>query len=64
VRFSQFSAVLGFAGVLGFLAIGRLRDPDNILHLGTAAIAIYFGSSGAEQASGHCGRRLPASARP
>jgi hypothetical protein len=42
-------AVLGFAGVLGFLAVGRLFDPDNILHLATAAIAIYFGSSGAEQ---------------
>src|SRR6187455_2559408 len=38
-------AVLGFAGVLGFLAVGRLFDPDNILHLATAAIAIYFGST-------------------
>jgi hypothetical protein len=55
-------AVLGFAGVLGFLAIGRLLDPDNILHLGTAVIAIYFGSTGAEHLSGHFGRRLPASA--
>jgi Domain of unknown function (DUF4383) len=57
-------AVLGFAGILGFLAIGRLLDPDNILHLLTAAVAIYFGSSGAEQLSLHLGRRLPASARP
>ena len=44
-------AVLGFAGVLGFLNIGGLLDPDNILHLGTAAMAIYFGSSGAEHVS-------------
>ena len=57
-------AVLGFAGVLGFLAIGRLLDPDNILHLGTAAIAIYFGSAGAEQVGGAIGRRLPADAHP
>ena len=57
-------AVLGFAGVLGFLAIGRLLDPDNILHLGTAAIAIYFGSSGAEHMRWHFSRRVAASARP
>lgn len=47
-------SVLGFAGVLGFLSIGRLLDPDNILHLGTAVLAIYFGSSGAE----HLDRRI------
>src|SRR5579859_2659666 len=56
--------VLGFAGVLGFLNIGRLLDPDNILHLGTAVLAIYFGSTGAEHLSTHFGRRLSASARP
>jgi hypothetical protein len=55
-------AVLGFAGVLGFLNIGRLLDPDNILHLGTAVIAIYFGSSGAEHLGRRFGRHLPASA--
>jgi hypothetical protein len=55
-------AVLGFAGVLGFLNIGRLLDPDNILHLATAVIAIYFGSTGAEQLSGRFGRRLSAGA--
>jgi hypothetical protein len=40
--------VLGFAGVLRFLAIGNLLDPDNFLHLATAAASIYFGSAGAE----------------
>jgi hypothetical protein len=41
-------SVLGFAGVLGPLGIVNLFDPDNFLHLATAAAAIYFGSSGAE----------------
>jgi len=40
--------VLGVAGVLKFLAIGNLADPDNFLHLATAAASIYFGSVGAE----------------
>jgi hypothetical protein len=57
-------AVLGFAGVLGFLAVGRLFDPDNILHLATAAIAIYFGSSGAEHQHWPFARGLTATSRP
>jgi len=58
-------AVLGFAGVLGFLNIGRLLDPDNILHLATAVLAIYFGSSGAEHLGRPFGRQVAgASARP
>jgi hypothetical protein len=57
-------AVLGFAGVVGFLNIGSLLDPDNILHLGTAVVAIYFGSTGAEQMAQPFGRRLTANSRP
>jgi hypothetical protein len=41
-------AVLGFVGALRFLAIDDLADPDNFLHLVTAALALYFGSAGAE----------------
>jgi tryptophan-rich sensory protein len=41
-------AVLGFVGALRFLAIDSLADPDNFLHLVTAALALYFGSVGAE----------------
>jgi hypothetical protein len=43
-------AVLGFMGALRFLAIDSLGDPDNFLHLATAALALYFGSVGAEPA--------------
>ena len=41
--------VLGFAGVLRFLAIGSMLDPDNFLHLATALAAIYFGSAAADR---------------
>jgi hypothetical protein len=41
-------SVLGFVGALRFLAIDDLADPDNFLHLVTAALALYFGSVGAE----------------
>jgi hypothetical protein len=41
-------SVLGFVGALRFLAIDNLADPDNFLHLVTAALALYFGSVGAE----------------
>lgn len=40
-------AVLGFAGVLEFLAIKDASSPDNFLHLVTAVLSIYFGSAGA-----------------
>lgn len=43
-------AVLGFVGALRFLAIDSLADPDNFLHLATSALALYFGSVGAEPA--------------
>ena len=43
-------AVLGFVGALRFLAIDSLADPDNFLHLATAAVALYFGTVGAEPA--------------
>src|SRR5918996_5004527 len=45
-------AVLGFVGALRFLAIDSLGDPDNFLHLATAALALYFGTVGAEPAQG------------
>jgi Domain of unknown function (DUF4383) len=41
-------AVLGFAGVLNFLAIRDAASADNWLHLATAVLAIYFGTAGAE----------------
>jgi hypothetical protein len=41
-------AVLGFIGALRFLAIESLADPDNFLHLVTAALALYFGTVGSE----------------
>lgn len=43
-------AVLGFLSALRFLAIENLADPDNFLHLATAALALYFGSVGAQPA--------------
>jgi hypothetical protein len=33
-------AVLGFVGALRFLPIDSLGDPDNFLHLATAALAL------------------------
>lgn len=41
-------AVLGFAGALKWLAVENAADPDNFLHLATAALALYFGTAGAE----------------
>lgn len=41
--------ILGFAGVLEFLAIEDGAAPDNFLHLGSSVLAIYFGSVGATQ---------------
>ena len=43
-------AVFGFAGALNFLAIKDAGSADNWLHLATAALAIYFGTAGAEGA--------------
>lgn len=43
--------ILGFAGVLEFLAIEGGAAPDNFLHLVSAALALYFGSAGAEAGS-------------
>lgn len=40
--------ILGFANLLSFLGINGLGDPDNFLHLVTAAMSLYFGSAGAE----------------
>jgi hypothetical protein len=41
-------AVLGFAGVLKFLAIEDAASADNWLHVASAALSIYFGTAGAE----------------
>jgi hypothetical protein len=43
-------AVLGFAGVLKFLAIEGAGSADNWLHVATAVLALYFGTAGAEGA--------------
>jgi hypothetical protein len=40
--------VLGLTGILEFLAIEDAAEPDNYLHLATAALALYFGTAGAE----------------
>ena len=39
--------VLGAVGALEFLSIDDLADPDNFLHLVSAALSLYFGSAGA-----------------
>jgi hypothetical protein len=36
--------VLGFVGGMGVLGMSGLGDPDNFLHLATAALSLYFGS--------------------
>ena len=41
-------AVLGMIGVLKFLAIKDIGSADNYLHIASAALALYFGSAGAE----------------
>jgi hypothetical protein len=38
--------VVGAFGWLGMLGMTGLADPDNFLHLATAALALYFGSAG------------------
>jgi Domain of unknown function (DUF4383) len=40
--------ILGFFGLLKFLSIDNLADPDNFLHLVTAALAFYFATAGSE----------------
>lgn len=35
--------ILGFFGVLGFLAVGPGADPDNFLHLGIGIISALIG---------------------
>ena len=44
-------AVLGFFGALEFLSIDSLADPDNFLHIVTAALAFYFATAGSEDAT-------------
>ena len=44
-------AVLGFFGALRFLSIDSLADPDNFLHIVTAALAFYFATAGSESAT-------------
>ena len=44
-------AVAGFMNLLGFLGISGPSDPDNILHLATAAMALFFGTVGAKTRS-------------
>lgn len=44
--------ILGMVGALEFLAIEDAAEPDNYLHLATAALALYFGTVGAERAGG------------
>lgn len=40
--------ILGFAGVLKFLAIEGAGSADNFLHLASSLLALYFGTAGAE----------------
>ena len=42
------TAILGFAGILDFLAIEDASSADNFLHLGSAILSLYFGTAGAE----------------
>ena len=44
--------ILGLLGVLKFLAIEDASSTDNYLHLGSAALALYFGTAGAGTATG------------
>jgi hypothetical protein len=43
---------LGMVGALEWIAIKDAGSPDNYLHLGTAVLAIYFGTVGAAFAGG------------
>lgn len=40
--------ILGFVGVLKFLAIEGPGSADNFLHLASSLLALYFGTAGAE----------------
>jgi hypothetical protein len=40
-------AILGFAGILNFLAIEDASSADNFLHIASGALAVYFGTAGA-----------------
>ena len=42
--------ILGLFGALEILNIEDLGSPDNFLHLVTSALALYYGSIGAEGA--------------
>lgn len=39
--------VLGLMNLLGFLGVSGIADPDNFLHLISAALSLYFGTAGA-----------------
>ena len=43
--------LLGISGDLGFLAVHGAFNPDNFLHLATAAVALYFGLVATERPS-------------
>lgn len=38
---------LGLMNFLGFLGVNGIADPDNFLHLISAALSLYFGTAGA-----------------
>lgn len=44
-------AVLGFLGVLKFLAIEDAGSADNYLHLASGALSLFFGTAGASASS-------------
>lgn len=45
-------SALGFMNLLGFLGISGATDPDNVLHLATAVLALYFGTVGSGSRAG------------
>ena len=42
--------ILGLLRLLGFLGVSGISDPDNFLHLASAALALYFATVGSEAA--------------
>jgi hypothetical protein len=53
--------VAGVLGVLEFLGMmGGLADPDNLLHLATSALALYFGTLATERRRGSAAPGAPA----
>ena len=40
--------ILGLLRLLGFLGVSGISDPDNFLHLASAALALYFATVGSE----------------